>query len=212
MITQKNIEWYGRIPELLTADNTCDEMKIPSNLFFPRIYVAGKGRCLCCFANGSTRPHVASRVATVPSWVLLLVGLSGWNVRGVNFPVWSWRSSFASMLSIIGLFYLVRVSIHACKLSTHCRWGSGISLSSPVSIRTYSEHSQRSTQEPKRDPSRPEGTAHTPHTTDSRTYAAKRYTVTEYCAMRYATWHERCATWHERCATWHKLCYVTYEL
>jgi len=57
----------------------------------------------------------------------------------------------------------------------------------PVSIRTYSERSQRSTQEPKRDPSGPEGTARTPQATDSRAYAAKRYTVIEYCATRYAT-------------------------
>jgi hypothetical protein len=35
-----------------------------------------------------------------------------------------------------------------------------------VSIRTYSEHSQRSTQEPKRDPSGPEGTARTLQATD----------------------------------------------
>jgi len=37
-----------------------------------------------------------------------------------------------------------------------------------VSICTYSEHSQRSTQEPKRDPGRPEGTACTPQATDQR--------------------------------------------
>ena len=36
-----------------------------------------------------------------------------------------------------------------------------------VSIRTYSERLQRSTQEPKRDPSGPEGTARTPQATDS---------------------------------------------
>ena len=78
------------------------------------------------------------------------------------------------------------------------KWGS-------VSIRTYSERSQRSTQEPKRDPSGPEGTARTPQATDSQTYAAKRYTVIEYCATHYATWHKCCATWH-------RLCYVTYEL
>jgi hypothetical protein len=35
-----------------------------------------------------------------------------------------------------------------------------------VSIRTYSEHSQRSIQGPKRDPSGPEGTAHTPQAAD----------------------------------------------
>jgi hypothetical protein len=37
-----------------------------------------------------------------------------------------------------------------------------------VSIRTYSECSQRSTQEPKRDPSGPEGTARTSQATDQR--------------------------------------------
>lgn len=37
-----------------------------------------------------------------------------------------------------------------------------------VSIRTYSERSQRSTQEPKRDPSGPEGTARTLQATDQR--------------------------------------------
>ena len=41
------------------------------------------------------------------------------------------------------------------------KWGS-------VSIRTYSERSQRSTQEPKRDPSGPEGTARTLQATDQR--------------------------------------------
>jgi hypothetical protein len=41
------------------------------------------------------------------------------------------------------------------------KWGS-------VSIRTYSECSQRSTQEPKRDPSGPEGTARTSQATDQR--------------------------------------------
>ncbi len=41
------------------------------------------------------------------------------------------------------------------------KWGS-------VSIRTYSERSQRSTQEPKRDPSWPEGTARTSQATDQR--------------------------------------------
>jgi hypothetical protein len=56
-----------------------------------------------------------------------------------------------------------------------------------VSIRTYSEHLQRSTQEPKRDPSVPEGTARTPQATDSQAYTAKRYTVIEYCATHYAT-------------------------
>jgi len=62
-----------------------------------------------------------------------------------------------------------------------------------------------STQEPKRDPSRPEGTARTPQATDSQTYATKRYTVTEYCATHYATWHKCCATWH-------RLCYVYVEI
>jgi len=37
-----------------------------------------------------------------------------------------------------------------------------------VSIRTYSERSQSSTQEPKRDPSGPEGTACTLQATDQR--------------------------------------------
>ena len=41
------------------------------------------------------------------------------------------------------------------------KWGS-------VSIRTYLERSQRSTQEPKRDPSGPEGTARTLQATDQR--------------------------------------------
>ena len=53
-----------------------------------------------------------------------------------------------------------------------------------MSIRTYSERSQRSTQEPKRDPSGPEGTARTSQATDSRTYAAKRYTVTSNIVLR----------------------------
>jgi hypothetical protein len=46
------------------------------------------------------------------------------------------------------------------------RLKSGIQLT--VSIRTYSERSQRSTQEPKRDPSGPEGTARTLQATDQR--------------------------------------------
>jgi hypothetical protein len=37
-----------------------------------------------------------------------------------------------------------------------------------VSIRTYLEHSQRTTQGPKRDPSGTEGTARTPQATDQR--------------------------------------------
>jgi hypothetical protein len=37
-----------------------------------------------------------------------------------------------------------------------------------VSIRTYSERLQRSTQEPKRDPSKPEGTARTLQAADQR--------------------------------------------
>jgi hypothetical protein len=57
-----------------------------------------------------------------------------------------------------------------------------------VSIRSYSGRSQSSTQEPKKDPSGPEGTARTLQATDSQVYAAKRYTVIEYCATRYATW------------------------
>jgi len=81
------------------------------------------------------------------------------------------------------------------------KWGS-------VSIRTYSECSQRSTQEPKRDPSGPEGTARTPQATDSWAYATKRYTVIEYCATRYATWHKRCATWHMNC----NICTVQYDI
>jgi hypothetical protein len=87
------------------------------------------------------------------------------------------------------------------------KWGS-------VSIRTYSERSQRSTQEPKRDPSGPEGTARTPQATDSQAYAAKRYTVIEYCTTHYATWHKCCATWHS-CATWHmncNICTVQYDI
>jgi hypothetical protein len=68
-----------------------------------------------------------------------------------------------------------------------------LKLEKNVSIRTYSERSQRSTEEPKRDPSRPEGTARTPQATDSRAYATKRYTVIEYCAMRCTMGHKRWA-------------------
>jgi hypothetical protein len=50
--------------------------------------------------------------------------------------------------------------------------GHGLVVSSAlemvVSIRTYLERSQRSTQEPKRDPSRPEGTARMPQAADQR--------------------------------------------
>ena len=74
------------------------------------------------------------------------------------------------------------------------KWGS-------VSIRTYSERSQRSTQEPNRDPSRPEGTVRTLQATDSRAYATKRYTVIEYCATHYATWHMNC-----------NICTVQYDI
>jgi hypothetical protein len=49
---------------------------------------------------------------------------------------------------------------------TYLKWLKG--NRTLVSIRTYSERSQRSTQEPKRDPSGPEGTARTSQATDQR--------------------------------------------
>ena len=88
------------------------------------------------------------------------------------------------------------------------KWGS-------VSIRTYSERSQRSTQEPKRDPSGPEGTARTSQATDSRTYAAKRYTVTSNIVLRImlrdinvVLRDTSCATWHMNC----NICTVQYDI
>jgi hypothetical protein len=87
------------------------------------------------------------------------------------------------------------------KIGTQDWWLNRIKQET-VSIHTYLERSQRSTQEPKRDPSGPEGTARTPQAADSRAYATKRYKVIEYCATR-------CTTWHKRWATWHKSGYMT---
>jgi len=66
--------------------------------------------------------------------------------------------------------YMLRPMDKICRLA---HWLADCPTGSPfypfsVSIRTYLERSQRSTQEPKRDPSRPEGTARTSQATDQR--------------------------------------------